>query len=117
MHAAVPFGSMMAPDAEIYDYCVFKEVLDQATLDNVTIEKTADASIKAAISVDDYIKAAIDDAINVQECDIINMSFAKKVPKAIPPYLTDIEKVVKEKGIIIVCAAGAGDGNVTTDEV
>ena len=113
MHAAVPFGSMMAPDAEIYDYCVFKEVrtiAGTAGTDN-EVQPNFQPNENTA---DEYIKQAIDDAI-ARGCDIINMSFAKKVPKAIPPYLTDIEKVVKEKGIIIVCAAGAGDGNVTTD--
>jgi hypothetical protein len=100
---------MMAPDAEIYDYCVFKEVR--------TIAGTAGSDNEVQPNVntaDEYIKQAIEDAI-AKECDIINMSFARRESNQIPPYEKQIEEA-RNKGIIIVAAAGVGDGNAATDE-
>ena len=96
----------MAPDAVIYDYCVFQEVdAKKREQDGSPMSNTSEK----------YIEEAIEDAI-VKKCDIINMSFARTKQMRIPSYEAKI-KDAKDAGIIVVCAAGRGDGDASTDEV
>ena len=100
------YRSMMAPDAVIYDYCVFQEVdAKKREQDGSPMSNTSEK----------YIEEAIEDAI-VKKCDIINMSFARTKQMRIPSYEAKI-KDAKDAGIIVVCAAGRGDGDASTDEV
>ena len=96
---------MMAPDAKIYDYCVFKEI---------GVKTSSTEAINRSNTSDIYIKEAIEDAIE-KKCDIINMSFARRKADVKPSYEQSIKKA-KDAGIIVVCAAGRGDGNASTDE-
>ena len=97
----------MAPDAEIYDYRVFEEVLKSEYNDSHKSENIR--------NTDQYITEAIHDAIK-KGCDIINLSFARKEPNEIPPYVEKTRQAVAEAGIIVICAAGFGDGDEATDE-
>ena len=99
----------MAPDAEILDYRVFKEVKTGTSKDDEDTQYDAD----------NLIAEAIDHAIS-ERVDIINMSFGRGIEKGnetSPPSSYDgaIKRAVNE-GIIIVCSSGEGDGDASTNE-
>ena len=102
---------MMAPDADIYDYRVFKEVRNNP--EDSSMSGRSETEIGKEKYGDNLIKKAIEHAIN-EGVDIINMSLTRKSPSS-PAYTQAIEDAVKA-GIIVVCAAGGGDGNPATRE-
>lgn len=84
--------SLMAPEAEIYDYRVFGA---------------------RGIGVNDAINQAIDDAID-EGCDVINMSLGGPVPDW---RMRSLMRKANRAGVIMVVAAGnEGDNNVLTNE-
>lgn len=84
--------TMMAPDAEIYDYRVFG---------------------RYGMDVGEAVNTAIEDAIE-DGCDIINMSLGGPYPDR---KMRKIMRKAHEKGVIMVVAAGnEGDNNVFTIE-
>ena len=104
---------MMAPDADIYDYRVFKEVRNKNIEGPPSMSGRSETEIGKEKYGDNLIKKAIKDAIR-EGVDIINMSLTRKSPSS-PAYTQAIEDAVKA-GIIVVCAAGGGDGNPATRE-
>lgn len=84
--------TMMAPEAEIYDYRVFG---------------------RYGMDINEAITTAIEDAID-EGCDIINMSLGGPVPDL---KMWRVMRKARRAGVIMVVAAGnEGDNNVYTNE-
>lgn len=84
--------TMMAPEAEIYDYRVFG---------------------RKGMGVNEAIITAIEDAIE-EGCHVINMSLGSSVPDY--RIRKAMRKAYKEGIIMVVAAGNEGDGNVLTIE-
>ena len=86
----------MAPNASLYDYRVFGE---QGDMDG-----------------DKAIAQAIHDCIDIDNCQIINMSLRVSYP-----VVAEVRQAIKyaySKNVIMCCAAGnSGDGDPTTNEM
>ena len=107
----------MAPDAEIYDYRVFHEILTpkgDGGSENPAMGGQGSGETAGKRDADNLIKEAVEHATK-EGVDIINMSFTRRTSIQLPSYQEAIEAAAKA-GVIIICAAGDGDGDITTDE-
>jgi len=84
--------SMMAPEAEIYDYRVFGP---------------------RGMGVNRAINTAIDEAIE-EGCNIINMSLGGPIPDW--NMYRAIRKANRAGALVIVAAGNGGDDNILTNE-
>lgn len=87
---------LLAPKAELYDYRVF--------------------GAEGEMDGDNAIAASIMEAVDVDQCHVINMSLRVSYP--IVPAVRKAVEYAYAKGVHMVCAAGnSGDGDPTTNEL